>query len=127
MPEQGISFLKKIWWAGLVTRDHPCPAARMIRIPAGASLYDKEHTIMPELKEISIEKEIDARGSFCPGPLMELIRGMKALPVGGTLAVLSSDPGSAKDIPAWIQKARHEYLGAFPEQGYTRFVARKAH
>lgn len=82
---------------------------------------------MSDLKEITIDKEIDARGSFCPGPLMELIRGMKALPVGGTLAVLSSDPGSARDNPAWITKAKHAYLGAFPEQGYTRFVARKAH
>ena len=76
---------------------------------------------------VTIDKEIDARGSFCPGPLMELIRGIKALPVGGVLAVLSSDPGSAKDIPAWIAKAGHEYLGAFQEQGYTRFVVRKAH
>ena len=58
---------------------------------------------------------------------MELIRGIKVLPIGGVLAVLSSDPGSAKDIPAWIHKARHEYLGAFPEQVYTRFVVRKAH
>jgi tRNA 2-thiouridine synthesizing protein A len=32
-----------------------------------------------------------------------------------------------KDIPAWIQKAKHEFIGAFPEQGYTRFVARKTH
>jgi tRNA 2-thiouridine synthesizing protein A len=87
----------------------------------------KELRVMPEQTEITVDKEIDARGSFCPGPLMELIRGMKALPVGGTLAVLSSDPGSAKDIPAWIQKARHEFLGAFPAQGYTRFVARKTH
>ena len=55
---------------------------------------------MLELTDITIDKEIDARGSFCPGPLMELIRGMKALSVGGVLAVLSSDPGSAKDIPA---------------------------
>jgi tRNA 2-thiouridine synthesizing protein A len=76
---------------------------------------------------IQIDKEIDARGSFCPGPLMELIRGMKVLPIGGVLAVLSSDPGSAKDIPAWIAKASHEFVGAFPEQGYTRFVARKTH
>jgi len=29
---------------------------------------------MPELTDITIDKEIDARGSFCPGPLMELIR-----------------------------------------------------
>lgn len=77
--------------------------------------------------QVVIDKEIDARGSFCPGPLMELIRGMKALPVGGVLAVLSGDPGSAKDIPAWIAKAKHEYIGAFVEQGYTRFVARKMH
>jgi len=34
---------------------------------------------MPELTDITIDKEIDARGSFCPGPLMELIRGMMSL------------------------------------------------
>lgn len=82
---------------------------------------------MPELTNVAIDREIDARGSFCPGPLMELIRGIKILPVGGILAVLSSDPGSNKDIPAWIAKAGHEFLGAFPEQGYTRFVVRKTH
>ncbi len=82
---------------------------------------------MATVPDITIDKEIDARGSFCPGPLMELIRGMKVLPVGGVLAVLSSDPGSAKDIPAWIAKAGHEFIGAFPEKSYKRFVARKTH
>ena len=72
------------------------------------------------------DKTIDARGSFCPGPLLELIRGVKSVPVGAVLAVLSSDPGSAKDIPLWIEKAGHEYLGAFAENGYTKFVVRKA-
>jgi TusA-related sulfurtransferase len=71
------------------------------------------------------DKAIDARGSFCPGPLLELIRGVKSIPVGAVLAVLSSDPGSAKDIPLWIQRAGHEYLGAFAENGHTRFVVRK--
>jgi TusA-related sulfurtransferase len=80
---------------------------------------------MSTVSEIHIDREIDARGSFCPGPLMELIRGVKALPVGGVVAVLSSDPGSAKDIPAWIAKAGHEFIGAYQEAGYTRFVARK--
>lgn len=82
---------------------------------------------MPERTDLHIDKEIDARGSFCPGPLMELIRGVKSLPTNGVLAVLSSDPGSARDIPAWLQKAKHEFVGAFPEQGYTRFVMRKLH
>lgn len=82
---------------------------------------------MATLADVIIDKEIDARGSFCPGPLMELIRGIKVLSIGGVVAVLSSDPGSAKDIPAWVAKAGHEYVGAFPEQGYTRFVVRKTH
>lgn len=81
---------------------------------------------MSDTTTIAVDKEINARGSFCPGPLMELIRGMKTLPVGGTLAVLSSDPGSLKDIPAWIAKAGHEMLAAESHEGYTRFVARKA-
>lgn len=82
---------------------------------------------MAEPIDITIDKEIDARGSFCPGPLMELIRGIKSLPVQGVLAVLSSDPGSARDIPAWVRKANHELIGVFPEQGYSRFVVRKTH
>lgn len=76
---------------------------------------------------ITIDKEIDARGSFCPGPLMELMRGVKTAPVGAVVAVLSSDPGSGKDIPIWVAKARHEFVGAFPEADCTRFVIRKTH
>ena len=75
----------------------------------------------------TIDREIDARGSFCPGPLMEFIRVVRAVPVGTVVAILSSDPGSGKDIPAWIQKAKHEYLGAFPDDGYTSLVERKEH
>ena len=53
---------------------------------------------------------IDARGAFCPGPLMELIAAMKRAAVGDELEVLSSDAGSAKDIPEWIHKVGHELL-----------------
>ncbi|HUY99019.1 MAG TPA: sulfurtransferase TusA family protein [Thermomicrobiaceae bacterium] len=82
---------------------------------------------MLDVKDVKVDKELDVRGSFCPGPLMELIRAVKMAPVGSVIAVLSSDPGSSKDIPLWIGKAKFEYLGAFPEEGYTRFVVRKTH
>ncbi|MBX6342244.1 MAG: sulfurtransferase TusA family protein [Thermomicrobiaceae bacterium] len=79
------------------------------------------------MEEAHIDKIVDARGSFCPGPLMELIRAVKTAPVGSIVAVLSSDPGSNKDIPVWVAKAKHTFIGAFPEDGYTRFVIRKTH
>lgn len=78
------------------------------------------------MENLTIAKESDARGSFCPGPLMELIRTIKAGTVGEVYAILSSDEGSKKDIPAWINKAGHEYLGSEPAEGATRFLVRKA-
>jgi tRNA 2-thiouridine synthesizing protein A len=78
------------------------------------------------MDEVKIDKEIDARGSFCPGPLMELVRNLKGAQVGQVLAVLSSDAGSAKDIPAWVEKAGHELVRIDEmEAGVRRFVVRK--
>ena len=73
-----------------------------------------------------ITRSIDARGMACPGPLMELIGAIRHGQVGDVFEVLSSDEGSKTDIPAWIQKARHELVEVIPEDGYARFVVRKA-
>jgi TusA-related sulfurtransferase len=68
---------------------------------------------------------IDARGSFCPGPLMELIRGMKESEVGDVIAVLSTDKGSKTDIPKWIGKAGHTLVGVFTRDGFDEIVVEK--
>lgn len=71
------------------------------------------------------DKVIDARGSFCPGPMMELIRAVKAAPVGQTISVLSSDSGSKRDIPLWAQKAGQEYVGVTSHDGYDEILVKK--
>ncbi|MDA8362756.1 MAG: sulfurtransferase TusA family protein [Gammaproteobacteria bacterium] len=71
------------------------------------------------------KKQIDARGSFCPGPLMELIAGMKSANVGDELEVLSTDKGSAADIPEWIKKVGHELLATTEENGVWHITVRK--
>jgi tRNA 2-thiouridine synthesizing protein A len=73
----------------------------------------------------AISRTIDARGSFCPGPLMELIRGIRESQVGDVLAVLSSDKGSKIDIPKWIDKAGHKLLAVESLDGYDRIVVEK--
>lgn len=75
----------------------------------------------------TVTTEIDARGSFCPGPLLELVAGIRRAEVGDTLAVLSKDPGSRTDIPAWVRKARHDLVAVEEEQDYVRYVVRKEH
>ena len=70
--------------------------------------------------------KIDARGAFCPGPLMELIAGLKLIEVGDEIEVWSSDKGSAKDIPEWVAKVGHEMVGVEQCEGYDSIVVRKA-
>jgi TusA-related sulfurtransferase len=74
----------------------------------------------------TITRTIDARGSFCPGPLMELIRGIRESQVGDVLAVLSSDKGSKIDIPKWIEKAGHRLIAVETVEGYDRILVEKA-
>ena len=73
-----------------------------------------------------IHRSIDARGMPCPGPLMSLIGAIREEEVGQVIEVLSSDEGSATDIPAWINKAGHDLIEVVAEDGFRRFVVRKA-
>ena len=72
-----------------------------------------------------ITRTIDARGSFCPGPLMELIRAIREAQVGDVLAVLSSDKGSKVDIPKWVEKAGHRLVALDARDGYDEIVVEK--
>jgi len=75
---------------------------------------------------VTISREIDARGSYCPGPLMELIRGLKTAEEGEVIAVISSDAGSRTDIPIWVQKSGNELIAVEGlEGGAARFLVRK--
>jgi tRNA 2-thiouridine synthesizing protein A len=72
------------------------------------------------------DRMIDARGMPCPGPLMSLIGAIREGAVGDSIEVLSSDEGSQTDIPAWVRKAGHELVDVVAEDGYSRFVVKKA-
>jgi tRNA 2-thiouridine synthesizing protein A len=70
---------------------------------------------------------VDARGSFCPGPLMELIRAIREAPVGELITVLSSDRGSKVDIPKWVEKAGHRLVGIQSADGFDEIIVEKLH
>ncbi len=72
------------------------------------------------------KKIVDGRGSFCPGPLMELIAALKSSQIGDELDVLSTDKGSVNDIPEWVRKVGHEYVSTTEEGGVWHIVVRKA-
>jgi TusA-related sulfurtransferase len=84
--------------------------------------------IMTELNlsEIKASSTVDARGSACPGPLLEAKKGIGKVKVGEILEIYSADSGTRKDIPAWAKKVGHDYLGILEVDGYDKhFVRRK--
>jgi len=75
---------------------------------------------------MSQEKVVDARNTFCPGPLMELISNMKHASVGDVIELLSTDAGSAADVPEWVNKAGHELVSSQTIDGIWHIKVRKA-
>ena len=78
------------------------------------------------MSTVQVDRSIDARGMACPGPLMNLIGAIRQGQVGQVFEVLSSDEGSKTDIPAWVAKAKHELVEVQEEDGFARFIVRKA-
>lgn len=68
---------------------------------------------------------VDARGSACPGPLMETKKAISKVKKGEILEIWSSDAGSREDIPTWVNFAKHEYLGYVEDSGYDRHFVKR--
>ena len=69
---------------------------------------------------------LDATGLLCPLPVLKARRALKAVPPGGILEVLATDPGATKDFVHFCQTTGCELLQSSEEPGgILRFRLRK--
>ena len=78
-----------------------------------------------ELKALSIDKTVDARGTACPGPLLAAKKEIANISSGQIMEVLTADEGTKRDIPKWASKKGHDYMGVVEEDGYFRIYLKK--
>jgi tRNA 2-thiouridine synthesizing protein A len=78
-----------------------------------------------DLSTIQSAKIVDARGSACPGPLLEAKKGIGTVKLGEVLEIWSGDLNTKNDIPRWCEKVGHEYLGVLEAAGYDRLFLRR--
>jgi tRNA 2-thiouridine synthesizing protein A len=71
------------------------------------------------------DKLLDAKGLNCPLPILKAKKALKEVPAGGTLEVLSTDPGSVADFQAFCRTTGTEYVEQSEEGGVYRFLLRK--
>jgi tRNA 2-thiouridine synthesizing protein A len=71
------------------------------------------------------ERTVDARGLNCPLPILRAKKGLKEIPLGETLKVLATDPGSMADFAAFARQTGDELVSAEDAGGHFRFVLRR--
>ena len=75
--------------------------------------------------ELTINQELDARGLFCPMPVIKVNKIMKQMKPGEILRVHATDPGSQRDMPAWAKKTGNTLIKVEINDGVYSFVFRK--
>lgn len=68
---------------------------------------------------------LDARGLNCPLPILKTKKELTSLTAGETLMMLSSDPGSVKDIESFCLQTGNELLESAASDNEFSFLIRK--
>ena len=71
------------------------------------------------------EHRLDARGLYCPEPVMMLHNAVRDMASGELLEVLATDPSTQRDIPRFCQFLGHELVEESTENGEFRYLIRK--
>lgn len=58
------------------------------------------------------KKVLDARGLYCPEPVMMLHQAMAEIDAGDDLRVIATDPTTLRDIPQFCRHLGHQLLSA---------------
>jgi tRNA 2-thiouridine synthesizing protein A len=65
---------------------------------------------------------LDAKGLNCPLPILKAKKALKDVPVGETLEVHATDPGSVADFEAFCRATGNELLESTQNDNVYRFV-----
>ncbi|KZL91387.1 CoA-disulfide reductase [Clostridium magnum] len=78
-----------------------------------------------EYKKGSFDKNLDACGLCCPGPLMQVNAYIKDMKEGEVLKAAASDQGFYEDIKSWCERTNNELLSREKDNGNIVAFIRK--
>ncbi|MEE3168927.1 MAG: sulfurtransferase TusA [Pseudomonadota bacterium] len=71
------------------------------------------------------DAELDARGLFCPEPVMMLHNRINDVQPGGILRVVATDPSTTRDIPRFCQFLGHELVQQLEDEDLFIYLIRR--
>lgn len=69
--------------------------------------------------------QLDARGLYCPEPVMLLHRKIRQMGPGETLELLATDPSTTRDVTKFCHFLGHELLDSSEDGKNFRYLIRK--
>jgi tRNA 2-thiouridine synthesizing protein A len=71
------------------------------------------------------ELMIDARGLYCPIPVLRLARAFRGQPAGVAARLLATDPAAVEDVELFCRERGHELLESLREGDVFSFLVRR--
>jgi tRNA 2-thiouridine synthesizing protein A len=78
-----------------------------------------------EVRNVNFNKELDASGLSCPLPILKTKKALNEMSSGHVLKVVSTDPGSVKDMQAFSKQTGHSLLSSTEENKAFVFYLKK--
>ncbi len=72
------------------------------------------------------EHLLDARGLFCPEPVMLLHKKIREIADGEILVLIATDPSTTRDVPKFCHFLGHELLSSSEDDKIFRYSIRKS-
>ena len=77
------------------------------------------------MADYTVSKTLDYKGLKCPMPIVKISQEMPKMKVGEIAEVLTTDPGSLSDFPAWAKTTGQQILETRQEPGLIRIFVKK--
>ncbi len=73
----------------------------------------------------NFDQSLDARGLNCPLPILKMGKALRVMETGQVIQMLSTDPGSEKDVESFCNQAGHSLLASERAGNDFVYVIRK--
>ena len=77
------------------------------------------------MSSINFEHKMDAKGLFCPEPVMMLHNEIRNMSVGESIEIQATDPSTARDFIKFCSFLGHELLLNEERDGIFFYIIRK--
>ena len=77
------------------------------------------------MADYTVAKTLDFKGLACPMPVVKISQQIGSVAIGEVIEVLTTDPGSLADFPAWAKTMGHSIMETKQEPGVIRIFVKR--